>query len=284
MAVYDGVNPTHLAEALTGLHEQTLTPHEVIIVADGPITGEQGAVLDAFATTHRWVRRIDRSVRRGAGPARQAGLVAATCEWIAIFDADDISLPQRLERQMASAARLQVDVLGAAMEEFDDLDGRVLGIRQFPTEHDEVRRMLRTLNPINQPATLVRRKAVLSAGGYRDLPMLEDYELWVRMMGNGARFANLPEVLVRFRGGAQVHRRRTSPSAFASEYRLQQALVRAGLVGRTKAMQNWVTRSAYRLLPDRLGRVAYRRLFLNTPKPPNASASRPMRSGRDARD
>jgi hypothetical protein len=155
------------------------------------------------------------------------------------------------------------DLVGAAMEEFDAVSGAVLGIRAFPTGHMDVAALLRTTNPINHPTVCVRRSAVLEAGGYVDLPYLEDYDLWARMVARGAVVGNHPEVLVRFRGGFATLTRRRAKGVTTSEWQLQRNLVSYGIISRTRAMWNMACRTAFRLLPSWLMRMAYRRIFLS---------------------
>jgi hypothetical protein len=123
--------------------------------------------------------------------------------------------------------------------------------------------LVRRVNPFNHPTVCMRRSAALEAGGYGDLPYLEDYDLCARMVASGSRVGNVTEPLVRFRGGAAALGRRRATGVTRSEWRLQRNLIAYGLVGRPRALWNMTTRSAYRSLPDWLMRWAYRRLFLS---------------------
>jgi glycosyltransferase involved in cell wall biosynthesis len=261
MAVYDGVKPDHLQAALESLVAQTLPPDEVLLVRDGPLRGELSAVLDRFAQLLP-VRTLSLPEQSGSGPAKNAGLDAAAGTWVAIADADDVSLPDRLEVQLAAATDRSLDLLGAAMEEFDTDTLQVLGDRVFPTEHDEIVELMRSRNSINHPTVLMLRSAAVDAGGYRHLPLLEDYDLWVRMIGRGCRVGNTADPLVRFRGGRAAQRRRRNRGAAAAEWQLQQELVRSGLIGRWRMIANLVIRMAYRLVPMSISQAVYGRLFL----------------------
>lgn len=266
MAVYDGVEAEHLEEALQSLADQTRRPEEVVVAEDGPLPSALTSVLESFSDPVLPMRRVAIPSRSGSGPARQAALMAATADLIAIADADDISLPTRLERQLAVFMDPEVDVLGTAMEEFDAATGMVLGVRRFPADHDDIVGAMRSTNPVNQPTVMMRRSALEHAGGYRRLPMLEDYDLWARMASTGARLRNLDEVLVRFRGGRIAQRRRRSAEAMRAEWRLQQNLRAYGLIGRARMGVNIVFRTAYRLAPVTLADWSYRRVLLTGPE------------------
>jgi len=97
----------------------------------------------------------------------------------------------------------EVAVLGTWLRVIDE-DGRTLGFRRYPCDHDDIVRAMPVYNPIGQPSVMFRRDVALKHGGYRyeKFPAVEDYDLWCRMAKNGMKFANLPEPLVRYR----VHR------------------------------------------------------------------------------
>jgi glycosyltransferase involved in cell wall biosynthesis len=260
-AVYAAVDPVHLHEALSALRLQTLAPREVLVVADGALTDQLESVISEMSEElPLTVLRLPH--QSGSGPARQAALEAASAEWVAVVDADDISLPERLERQVAAVGALGLELVGSAVEEFDADDHTVLGVRRFASEHDALRAELRTRNPFNHPSVLMRRERALEVGGYRHLPHLEDYDLCARFAAAGARVGNLDEVLVRFRGGRPSQHRRRIGGWFAAEVELQRNLHRYGLIPRWQVPTNLVVRAAYRLLPTDLRHRAYARVFL----------------------
>jgi glycosyltransferase involved in cell wall biosynthesis len=90
--VYNGER--FLAEALESVFAQTLPPYEVIVVDDGS-TDASAEVAGRFPVT------LIRQENRGPGAARNAGVAQCTGEYLAFLDADDIWLPEKLERQMA---------------------------------------------------------------------------------------------------------------------------------------------------------------------------------------
>src|SRR5690606_10954749 len=81
-------------------------------------------------------------------------------------------------------------------------------LRQRPTTHEEIVRYLPRHSPFHHPTVVMRREDALAVGGYRDLPLLEDYWLWERMMLGGARMANDPAVLVDYRVDEALFARR----------------------------------------------------------------------------
>jgi hypothetical protein len=161
--------------------------------------------------------------------------------------------------------------VGAAMLEFEGEESDVVGVRRLPATHEELLRYARTRNPINQPTVMLRRSAVLAAGNYRSLGQVEDYELWARMLGGGARLANITEPLVLFRSGRGMYARRGGLRHLPSEWELQRRLQEYGLIGPLRRAMNLVVRLGFRLLPAPLLRIVYGRVFR---RPVDAPASR----------
>jgi hypothetical protein len=178
---------------------------------------------------------------------------------VARADADDLNEPDRLERQLAALAASGADVCSAAMAEFTGSPDHVLGVRRSPADHDTFARRMRTRNPVNQPAVVFRRELAVSAGGYPDLRCLEDYDLWARMLRDGARFVGVDAPLVRYRMDGMMQRR--VGKDLHAERDFQQRMRGYGLVGPVRARVNLVVRGLYLRLPAPLLALAYRLVF-----------------------
>ena len=103
-----------------------------------------------------------------------------------------------------------------------------------------------------------RRAAVLAAGGYGDLPLMEDYWLFARMLANGAKPANVAEPLVYYRVGDGAYQRRGGKVLLRSELALQRKLRDEGFISTAQYVRNVVIRGGYRVLPWWVRRAAYR--------------------------
>src|SRR5690606_35438140 len=128
-------------------------------------------------------------------------------EIVARADADDVCEPERFATQVPMVAA-GLDLVGSALAELSHDESVVEAVRRRPTEPEAIRRFATLQNPFNHPSVVYRRSAVLAAGGYQDLPLMEDYWLWARMLVRGASVANVEEALVRYRTGAGLYRRR----------------------------------------------------------------------------
>jgi glycosyltransferase involved in cell wall biosynthesis len=107
-------NAAYLGEAVTSVLDQTRPPAEVIAVDDGSTDGSS-EVLKSFAPRIKVIRQVN----RGTGAARNRGLEAATQEYVAWLDADDLALPTRFEVQLRAFGRLpRPDIVFGGLEQF----------------------------------------------------------------------------------------------------------------------------------------------------------------------
>ena len=264
MSTYGGDDPDFLREAFASTTTaQTRPPAEVVLVQDGPVPPALGATIaDLIATSPVPVVHLPLPANRGLGPALDAGLAAASHEIVARMDSDDVSVPDRFERQVP-LIEAGADIVGSGLLEFGTSTEDVVGRRTPPTEADEIRRVIRFRDPFNHPTVVYRRSAVLAAGGYADMALLEDYLLFTRMVEGGAVPANIADPLVYYRVGAGAYARRGGTHLLRSEIRLQRRFRRLGITSRTEFVRNVAVRGGYRLVPEAVRKVAYRRLLAN---------------------
>ena len=232
-----------------------------MIVEDGPLTEAHHRVIGSFVEAGQPVSRVVRATNGGAGLANRAGLERARGDWIAKADADDLNMPERLERQLGFVIENGIDVCGASMVEFDRDEFVHTAIRSLPAHHDKIARTMRMNSPINHPTSFYRRQLALDVGGYADLRYMQDYDLFARMLAAGAKFANIAEPLVRFRADERMYRRRASREMTACEWRLQNNLRSYGVIGPIRMWTNLALRLTFRRLPAPALRAAYRLLF-----------------------
>lgn len=215
MCVYSGEEPVHFAAAIQSMLDQTVVTDDFVIVCDGPLTAELDGVLDTFRAQYPGLFQIVRLPENvGVGLAAKAGLAVCRNDLIAKMDSDDISVPDRCQRQLARfAANPELTLLGGVIEEFDNCTGKVVSVRSAPVDNAGIRRYARRRSPVNNVTAMYKKSAALSVGGYRDLRRAEDYDLYLRMLVKGYYAENLPETLVKVRVDTDSCRRRASWSA-----------------------------------------------------------------------
>jgi hypothetical protein len=192
----------------------------------------------------------------GLGPALDQGLAASNYDIVARMDADDVAMPRRFEVQLPLIEN--ADIVGAGLLEFVTDTDHIVGRRIPPTEPGHIARYARLHDPFNHPTVIYRRQAVMAAGGYGDLPLMEDYALFTRMLLAGARAVNVAEPLVFYRVGATAFKRRGGTGLLRSELRMQREFLRSGFISPAGYVRNVAVRGSYRLVPWWLRRAAYR--------------------------
>lgn len=257
---------------------QQRRPELLILTVDGPLPAVLEALVQRVVAGEFGPAQVLRhDTHRGVAAALQDGLEASPYELIARADADDICRPERFALQIPTMQERNLDLLGSAMREFSDRVEPGQGpLRTRPLEHDEIVRYLPHHSPFHHPTVVMRRSVARAVGGYRDLPLLEDYWLWERMMLGGARMANRPEVLVDYRVDEELFARRGGWRLFSSDLQLQRRMLMDRVIGPGRFARNLVLRGAYRFAPGWVRRISYRRLIeqnVEAPHPSTAVAS-----------
>ncbi len=253
MCVYGGDNAEHFAAAVDSILAQTVPPDEVVLVVDGPVPEALDAVI-ATLTERPDFRVIRFPENRGHGEARRAGLAACQNELVAIMDADDLSAPDRFERQLAAlAADPTLAVVGGLITEFVATPEDVVGTREVALDDAAIKADMKKRCPMNLVTVMFRKSMVEAAGGFIDWYCEEDYYLWLRMAAAGMTFSNVGAVLVNVRVGEDMYRRRGGWRYFKSERALQKYMRKTGVIGPLTYLENVGKRLIVQvLLPNRL--------------------------------
>jgi glycosyltransferase involved in cell wall biosynthesis len=242
MSVYGGDDPTFFLQAVDSVLNQTMPPSEFIISVDGPVDLSMEAALIAVKK-NPIVRLLRLPKNHGPGFARHAAIMLARHDVVAVMDSDDISLPTRFERQVRYLISTGFDIVGGFIEEFDKVPGDLHKTRKVPVAHGDIMRFGKWRQPMNHVTIMFRRKVYMSVGGYHALRSIEDYDLIYRLLLGGARFANIPEVLVYVRTGASVITRRSGLIYLRRELALIHRMKRDGFL----ATWQWVLSSLLRI-------------------------------------
>ena len=253
MCVYGKDHPEWFRIAVESILNQTIKPTEVVLVVDGPVPQELEVVI-----THYEAMPIFNVIRfaenRGHGDARRAGLEACTYDLVAIMDADDISAPDRFEKQLAVFdACLDVDVVGGNITEFVGEPSQIVGRREVPKKNREICEYMKKRCPMNLVTVMFKKSSVQAVGGFIDWYCEEDYYLWIRMFLAKMQFANVLDDLVNVRVGNEMYQRRGGIKYFKSEAKLQKYMRDHKLIGMGTYLLNVSKRLIVQvLLPNKL--------------------------------
>lgn len=194
-----------LGSAIESIRAQTYSDWELLLYDDGSEDDAQGIAKDFVVRDSRV--RIVGSERVGIVVALQRACDDARGEFVARMDGDDISHTTRFERQLAvmrgdrtiALCGCHVEAIGAELGEG--------GTRYYEwinslTDAEDIDREMFVECPIAHPTFFMRRTTFEMAGGYQDNGWAEDYDLVLRLWAQGARFAMVPEALLRWRNSA----------------------------------------------------------------------------------
>lgn len=200
MAVYNA--ETYLDESIKSVLNQTFQDFELIIVHDCS-TDNSHAILKKYTQPN--IVLIENKYNEGVPFSRNKAFLIASGEYIAIQDADDISLPSRFEKQVEYLDKNKsITMIGSHAIRISDA-GKFLGHMSYPPENTHnAFRVIRQfkLNPIIDPSSMFRKQPILDIGAYRmepELKTVQDFDLWCRLLLEGHQLYNFQEPMIKYR-------------------------------------------------------------------------------------
>ena len=183
-------------------------------------------------------------------------------EYIARMDADDISLPDRLEKQVAyMVEHPEVDVVGGAIDEIDEDGNRRGKIIVYPKTPEECRAFFAKRNPHAHPAVLFRKSFFdkLKGKKYRsEYRQNQDTMLWYDGMMAGTQHANIPDVVLKFRITNAMFKKRRNGWAFAKKQFTDRLMINRGLGYGWKADIYGIAMFCILVSPTWIKKIVYR--------------------------
>lgn len=262
LSIYYKESPINFIQALKSILEQTLQPTEIILIKDGTLTSELEEVIVKFQKKYPIIYSINLSTNQGLGKALNEGLKHCTYDIVARMDTDDIALPDRFEKQVDFMENHpEIDACSAWIDEFIDSPNNIISRRTLPETPEELYKFGKSRNPLNHPAVMFRKSAVIKAGGYQHFPLFEDYYLWVRMIMNGSKLYNLQEPLLYFRSSTEMYKRRGGLKYALTEIKFQILLHKIGYISIYQMFKNCCTRFIARIIPNQLRGFLYKRIL-----------------------
>lgn len=205
-----------LRAAVESILSQTFGNYEFLILDNGSRAAQVGEVLRGYAEKDSRIRLLRAPANLGISGGRNLLLEEARGEYLAVMDHDDIALPTRLEKQAAFLdAHPEVGVCGAQVQRFP-----AEKTLRFPETHEEIEAEMFFGCPLRHPAVMLRRSALDGVRYEAEFSPAEDYALFARLTGK-TKFANLPDVLLRYRdnGGNTTAARKRLMQANAARVR-----------------------------------------------------------------
>ncbi len=196
MPVYN--REKYLAEAIESILEQSISDLELIVVDDGSRDGSY-EMARAYGRHDERLRCIKLDRNMGVSAARNRGMAASVGEYIAFMDSDDVSLPDRLDKQAGIMERNgKIGVVSACTNIMNEDMSVLLTPKSVPALHPNIVLSLLIGAPcIVAGAMMVRASLARKAGGWNESLRAgeEEGDYYMRLLLHGARFANVNEIL-----------------------------------------------------------------------------------------
>lgn len=259
LSLYHKENPQALEQCFQSIwKDQSIQPTEIVLVLDGPVGEELNQCVTKWQQTiGKPLKVIPLSQNIGLGKALNKGLEHCSNEWVFRMDTDDICKPDRFERQIQFIqSHPNVVLFGGQILEFDQVPDDSTVIKSVPTTYDDIKKFAQKRCPFNHMTVAYKKSVIMELGGYQHHLFMEDYNLWLRVIGKGYEVANLSEVILYARVGNGMHARRKGYEYIKSEKQLLNLKKELKLQNPIHANILFLIRSTFRLLPSSmLGKI-----------------------------
>ena len=266
MSIYKSDVPEYLSTAIESVYNQTLKPSEIVIVGDGPIPSALGQVVAEQTEKARAngveLRFLPQEINRGLGEALRICCENCRYLFVARMDSDDISLPDRFDKQIAAFENdPTLSVVGGMITEFVGTPDHIVDERRLPLDDRGIKKFMASRCGVNHVTVMFRKSELMKAGNYSGKYRQEDFYLWARMWKNDCKFGNIKDVVVNVRSGADQFARRGGMKYFHEHMKIFKLMYQWGLITYPQLMKNYCLRFAQVAFPTSLRTWVYQNML-----------------------
>lgn len=194
----------YLSEAVKSIQVQTYKNWELNIIDDTENNQRTVEIINSFGDSR--IRYFIGPKKKSIAASLNFGINISNGDFIARMDADDISFKNRLEIQFEYLNKKKLDICGSSIRFF----GNDFRISAYPENPEEIKYAALLTSPLAHP-TVFGKREIFKKFPYSENCLVEDYELWLRMLKSDAIIGNVPKVLLKYR----IHN--NSSTAFISD-------------------------------------------------------------------
>jgi glycosyltransferase EpsE len=197
MATYND-EPAFLKTCVYSILDQTFKDFEFIIVVEPDETNTE--FLQSVTFVDNRIKLLKNESRLGLAGSRNKAIEGSSGKYIALIDGDDYCDLNRFRQQVNFLDKNpDISIVGANMY-FIDEHGNIVGERNYPEMHEEIKKYFLITMAIANPTVMVRRKDIDDVGLFNDnFKKAEDFELWMRFLKSRKKMHNIQERLVYYR-------------------------------------------------------------------------------------
>lgn len=263
MSLYYKEKAEYFELCMKSILNQTVMPEEIVIVKDGPLTDELEQVLSFYINRDPSLYTIvPLEKNKGLGPALAEGIKHCRNSLVARMDTDDISVRRRFEIQVKAFEQdPQLDICGSNIIEFEGIPKNIVAKRQVPLDDTAIKKYQKKRDAFNHMTVMYKKEAVLKAGNYQSVPLMEDTILWVNMILSGVKCRNIEKPLVLVRVGKEMFDRRGGWEYFKKYKAGRRKVLETGYISQKDYYDTLLVQAAVALMPNKWRSLIFKRLL-----------------------
>lgn len=200
MSVYQETEEL-IFQSIDSILTQTYDQLEVIVIIDNPANFKAIKLIKQLQQKDNRIKIYINDNNIGLPRSLNRAISHASGKYIARMDADDISLPTRLEKELYMLKNEKLDLVASGIVRVD-MDGKVIKSDKYFFSSNKVNKLLKYTDVLPHPTWLVRKELYDALGGYRDFCFCEDYDFLLRAKKRNARMGMAPFLLLKYRSNA----------------------------------------------------------------------------------
>lgn len=188
-----------LRESIESILQQTYSDFEFIIILDNPQNKEHIKLIKKYEEQDSRIKFFINKENMGLTDTLNKALKIAEGKYICRMDADDVSLPNRLSLQLDYLVKYDYDLIGGLSHMIDEKGNTIYSIKKVPTDLKKIRKCIKYNQVISHPTWFGKKVVFDKLGGYRKIPLCEDYDFTLRALLSGYKISNINEVVLKYR-------------------------------------------------------------------------------------
>lgn len=191
-----------LIEAIESIIKQTYDNYEFIIVNDNSSDSSWRIIQEYQKIYPKKIKTINlkRTLNSGGDAPANLGIKLAKGKYIARMDADDISYPTRIEKQVNFLEKNKNIFIVGASANIINKSGSIIGTKNVPLTNSDIFRQYALVHPMIHPTVMFRNRTIKTTFFYQNkYSANNDYYTFFKLINKGYQFANLPEKLIKYR-------------------------------------------------------------------------------------
>jgi hypothetical protein len=178
------------------------------------------------------------------------------------MDSDDISAPDRCEKEMNyMQSHPDIGIVGCIIDEFINDTSNIIARRILPEKHNEIVKFSKRRVPITHPTVLFKKSDVINCGNYRRRHLVEDYDIFVRLLKSGVKAYNIQSPLVYVRVSEDFYKRRGGKKYLKSLLKFNVELYQMGWTSKIDFLVRSIANIAVCFMPNMIRNIIYKKLL-----------------------